>query len=285
MAFANRHSDKYGRLEASDAAAATASILFYWVRNQQNSQREPTFDPVLQSRDREDRMDMDYERERGRSGYAGSASSYDDPYASDERVMYGRGRGRSRSRGPYSVPSSGMGGGMPMPGGIDQYHDYHGGGSVGSYEGGGGGYPSGLPSSYSPSGGMFSNNAPVMPMGMPRTRHSSISYPMNAAPFSAGSAMGYSTGAPDPYGGVGYVPSGGYGAPGYGTPGYVSSAGGTYATGYLPGGYPASAGQAPVTVVMTQPASRSHHSHHSKHKHGKKHRSQSRHRSRSRHRG
>lgn len=99
LAFSGRSRDSYSRIEASDAAAATASVIFAQSRGM-------------------DMMDGDYPRSRagsfsgdyrgrssspyggGVSPYPGGGSSYvgssGDPYAFDDRIMHPR-RHRSRS--------------------------------------------------------------------------------------------------------------------------------------------------------------------------------------------
>jgi len=81
LQFSNRSMDNYARMQASEAAAATASIIFYHNRAKQ---------------------DGEYGRSRSRSrSRRGSFSSYDDPYASDLRAQsstYSRPRSHSRHR-------------------------------------------------------------------------------------------------------------------------------------------------------------------------------------------
>ncbi|KAF5389478.1 hypothetical protein D9757_004349 [Collybiopsis confluens] len=81
LQYTTRGNDPYTRRAAAEAAAATASHIFFWSR---------------------DHDDYDLES-RGRSSSSyGAGSSFGDPYAHDRDVMYSRQRPRSRS--PYHYP-------------------------------------------------------------------------------------------------------------------------------------------------------------------------------------
>ncbi|KAF7298172.1 hypothetical protein HMN09_01039000 [Mycena chlorophos] len=88
LQFTNRSMDPYARTSASDAAAATASILF------QRKYRE--------------REEGEYHRSRSRTR-RGSIGSYDEQYASDNFLTLPSGhrsRSRQRSLSPMMYPSS-----------------------------------------------------------------------------------------------------------------------------------------------------------------------------------
>ncbi|KAF7315341.1 hypothetical protein MIND_00048700 [Mycena indigotica] len=101
LQFTNRWTDNYAQTAASDAAAATASILF--------------------QRKYRDVEEGEYHRSRSRTR-RGSVGSYDDPYASDLlAVSSGVGRlrshsrQRSHSRSPMMYPSPGPTAPMAIP--------------------------------------------------------------------------------------------------------------------------------------------------------------------------
>ncbi|KAF8908808.1 hypothetical protein CPB85DRAFT_1308804 [Mucidula mucida] len=197
--------DPYTRQTASESAAMTASILFYWSR---------------------DHNDDEY---RGRSGYG---SDYD-PYTYDTNVMYPhRGRSRSRRRSlsvssynhvnvppmggsAVGMPSGGMMG-TPYPGQAGSYMgqpgsypgqpgSYPGQSYVGSQYGGGGGGGMPVPMSAGgyaasdPAGGYgtpYPGQASGVPMvvppmgGRPRSMSMSVPYaPMQGTPYPGGTVM------------------------------------------------------------------------------------------------
>ncbi|KDR75380.1 hypothetical protein GALMADRAFT_249426 [Galerina marginata CBS 339.88] len=181
LQFSSRPVDEYARLSATEAAAHTASYIFYQTR------------------------DEDY---RSRSRYR--TGGLDDPYAHDDELLYPRSRSLSRSGHRHrshsrhrSYSQSGM---MQFPG--QQYasssmsavpHSAYPGqpGSYGSYAGSQGGMPMALHgSSYLPNGaplGSASAYGTPMPMGM------SPSYAPSMPPGIASSYHGSSLGVPTGY--------------------------------------------------------------------------------------
>ncbi|KAF7321503.1 hypothetical protein MKEN_00671100 [Mycena kentingensis (nom. inval.)] len=107
LQFTNSSMDQYARMESSDAAAATASILFYRYLDKQHG-------GFRQSRSRTRRA---------------SVGSYeeDDPYASDLLALanhhQSHSRHRSHSRSPMMYPSQTLGAAAPMaiPGATNGY--------------------------------------------------------------------------------------------------------------------------------------------------------------------
>ncbi|KAF5385901.1 hypothetical protein D9615_002394 [Tricholomella constricta] len=196
LPYANRHLDNYARMAASEAAAATASIIFY-----------------------QGREDRDYRRSRSRTRH-GSGSSYGDPYAYDDALVlpghrsHSRHRSRSHSRAPIIQI---RGGGSPMPGGYPgsgyapSMHPgvpaSYGGqsSSYGSYPGSS--MPMNLATPYPqtavPMGMAGSYQGSTMPVGMPlnashRGRSTSMSYgqsPYMGATMSAGGIIVHPAGA------------------------------------------------------------------------------------------
>ncbi|KAG7446460.1 uncharacterized protein BT62DRAFT_119239 [Guyanagaster necrorhizus] len=201
LGYTARSMDNYARSAAAEAAAMTASIIFYW------------------SRDHDD----DY-RGRGTQG-----DPYDDRYEYDSDVLHGHRRGRSHSRhrslsvSSYNMPYSGGGiapapSTMPMPipgmassiGYPGQPGSYGQPGNYGSYPGQPGSYPGqyagsqyggGMPMSMhgggtayagSDPGGPINSGGYAAPMVMhSRPRSVSMSMPGHYphTPYSAGGAM------------------------------------------------------------------------------------------------
>jgi hypothetical protein len=179
LQYLGRPVDHYARTAASDAAAGTASIMFY------------------QSRDSEDYDDRYRSRSRSRHRHGSfSNSSYSpDPYAYDDALYshhhggehsrprhrsHSRHRPRSHSRGPPSMMYGTPGGGVPIPGtsmhggmlpGGYGAPSYGSNGSYGSYGAPGGQMPMQM-------GGPYSTMAPSyvtsggMPMSVPGMSHS-----------------------------------------------------------------------------------------------------------------
>ncbi|KAK0241982.1 hypothetical protein EDD85DRAFT_422283 [Armillaria nabsnona] len=207
LGCASRSMDHYARSAAAEAAAMTASIIFYW------------------SRDHDD----DY---RGRGS---QVDPYDDRYEYDSDVLHGHHRGRSRSRrrshsvNSYNMPYSG--GGMAtapsaipipipgmsypgQPGAYGQPGSYGSYGQPGSYPGQPGSYPGqyagsqyggGVPMSMHGGGTAYAGSDPGGPIGsggyvntqLPMAMHSrprSISMSMPGhyphTPYSGGMMMG-----------------------------------------------------------------------------------------------
>ncbi|KAK0225712.1 hypothetical protein IW262DRAFT_706270 [Armillaria fumosa] len=207
LGYASRGMDHYARSAAAEAAAMTASIIFYW------------------SRDHDD----DY---RGRGS---QVDPYDDRYEYDSDVLHGHHRGRSRSRrrslsvNSYNMPYSGGGmatapSAMPIPisgmtypgqpGAYGQPGSYGSYGQPGSYPGQPGSYPGqyagsqyggGVPMSMHGGGTAYAGSDPGGPMGsggyvttqLPMAMHSrprSVSMSMPGhyphTPYSGGMMMG-----------------------------------------------------------------------------------------------
>ncbi|KAJ8077049.1 hypothetical protein PM082_001472 [Marasmius tenuissimus] len=101
-----RGMDPFMRQVAAEAAAATASELYYWSR---------------------DRDEGDIRGRSLRGSHRGSYDEYDDPYAYDSDLLFSSRRGRSHSRMrsrsashrhpllSYAGSDPGMGAGMPIP--------------------------------------------------------------------------------------------------------------------------------------------------------------------------
>jgi hypothetical protein len=163
LQYSSRPMDNYARLAASEAAAHTASYIFY------------------QSRDGEYRSRSQYRQ------------SFDDPYAFDD-ALFSRGRSHSRHRARSRHGSFSHSGGIPFPG-----HAYSSSsapiqigypgqpGSYGSYSSHSGGIP--IPSSY-PTHGMPGSSYGSMPMGMGISSSYSASSPMDVASSYQGSTLG-----------------------------------------------------------------------------------------------
>ncbi|KAJ8494549.1 hypothetical protein ONZ45_g13207 [Pleurotus djamor] len=193
-----RPMDSYARMEVSDAAAATASVIFYESR---------------------DEMELDRARPRSRMG-SFSGSSVGDPYAMDDRLLYPRRYGRSRSRhrslsrpggSPTIInvpPVGGMGPGMPYPSAPGSAYGMPAAGypgSAGPY--GGGGYSSPYPSPENATmqygvGGFAGSSLGAGP-GYPPGNYPPGSYPPGGYPAGGYPAPGY--------GGMMMNPSAGYG--------------------------------------------------------------------------
>ncbi|KIK67034.1 hypothetical protein GYMLUDRAFT_37063 [Collybiopsis luxurians FD-317 M1] len=90
LQYTTRGIDLYTRGAAAEAAAATASHIFFWSRDHDD------YDPEF----------------RGRSSGSYSGSSYGDLYAYDRDAMYSRHRRRSRS--PYHYPLDDGSSSIPM---------------------------------------------------------------------------------------------------------------------------------------------------------------------------
>ncbi|EFI28189.1 hypothetical protein CC1G_14216 [Coprinopsis cinerea okayama7 len=223
LSFAGRSMDHYARSAASDAAAHTASYIFYQRR-------------------RDDEYYHHRGRSRSRGRYDPEWDELDEPYRyeDDHETLdpYHRGRSRSRHRSrsrprsysahahmPYEgTPYPGTPGGFPPLGGAPSYAGSHGGGPLPplgvpyASSGGGipppppltsGGYSSGYSTSgyypppnsgYGPQGGYGSYGgaypAPGMPMAVPlgHAASNSSGYSYGSQPYSTtGSVVGAPT--------------------------------------------------------------------------------------------
>ncbi|KAJ7502791.1 hypothetical protein B0H11DRAFT_1986372 [Mycena galericulata] len=178
LQFSNRSMDQYARMEASEAAAATASIIFYHSRA---------------------RDEGEYGRSRSRSRTRhGSFSGYDDPYASDYRLS-SNSRHRSHSRHRAHSTSSrqipnGISNALPMGIPSSVPSGYGAPASYGSY-GAPASYGAGIPMQIHGQASSYGSNAGMMPVGqsyggapmaipMGRPRSNSMSMPYAQAPYA-----------------------------------------------------------------------------------------------------
>ncbi|GLB37264.1 hypothetical protein LshimejAT787_0403150 [Lyophyllum shimeji] len=187
LPYAGRPQENFARMAASEAAAATASIIFY-----------------------EGMEDMDGYR-RSRSRTRGSGSSYGDSRAYDDALAFPGYRSRSRRRSdshsrPQVIQIRGGGGMSPMPGGYAGSSYIGQPSSYGSYSGGG--MPINMPAQGTPypqtampmpGAGAYPTTG--MPIGVPLTgphrgRSSSFSYPQIAQTPYMGTPMSAGGGGP-----------------------------------------------------------------------------------------